>query len=282
MSQATAGERSAQEIVCPVINGHTRVIGILADPIGHVRTPQAFNALMAAREINAVLVPLHVTPVDVRSVVTALSKVKSMAGLIITIPHKESMLSFCDELTDAARQVGAVNIVRFEGAEAGARLIGSNLDGEGFVAGLRAQGHEISGRRVYLAGAGGAGKAIAHALAAHGAGAIGVYNRTPERAEHLVGELRRLYPQLDAHVTTAHPVNYTLAVNSTSLGLNPDDALPFSVDALPTEAIVAEAVMKVELSPLLAAAQKRGLVGHFGRHMMQAQLEYMKQFLGLR
>nr|WP_219341872.1 MULTISPECIES: shikimate dehydrogenase [unclassified Herbaspirillum] len=275
----------------PIINGHTRVIGILADPIGHVRTPQAFNALMASNAINAVLVPLQVAPADLASVVAALARVRSMAGLIITIPHKESILSLCHELTDAARQVGAVNIVRFDAAEAGQagasgetgrRLIGSNLDGEGFVGGLLAQGHPLVGRRIYLAGAGGAGKAIAHALAGQGAGAIGVYNRSPERAPYLVAELRRYYPQLDAHVATAHPAHYTLAINSTSLGLNPDDALPFAVEGLPTDALVAEAVMKVELTPLLAAAQRRGLALHFGRHMMQAQLESMKQFLGLR
>lgn len=290
MSLAGAGERSAQEMASPIINGHTRVIGILADPIGHVRTPQAFNALMASKAINAVVVPLQVVPADLASVVAALARVRSMAGLIVTIPHKESILSLCHELTDAARQVGAVNIVRFDSAagqagtsgEAGMRLVGGNLDGEGFVGGLLAQCHALVGRRVYLAGAGGAGKAIAHALAAHGAGAIGVYNRSAERAGHLVAELRHYYPQLDAHVATAHPAHYTLAINSTSLGLNPDDALPFAVEGLPTDALVAEAVMKVELTPLLAAAQRRGLALHFGRYMMQAQLESMKQFLGLR
>ena len=290
MSLAGAGERSAQEMASPIINGHTRVIGILADPIGHVRTPQAFNALMASKAINAVVVPLQVAPADLASVVAALGRVRSMAGLIVTIPHKESILSLCHELTDAARQVGAVNIVRFDAAagqagtsgEAGMRLVGGNLDGEGFVGGLLAQGHALVGRRVYLAGAGGAGKAIAHALAAHGAGAIGVYNRSAERAAHLVAELRHYYPQLDTHVATAHPAHYTLAINSTSLGLNLDDALPFAVEGLPTDALVAEAVMKVELTPLLAAAQRRGLALHFGRYMMQAQLESMKQFLGLR
>jgi shikimate dehydrogenase len=290
VSLAGAGERSAQEMASPIINGHTRVIGILADPIGHVRTPQAFNALMASKAINAVVVPLQVAPADLASVVAALGRVRSMAGLIVTIPHKESILSLCHELTDAARQVGAVNIVRFDAAagqagtsgEAGMRLVGGNLDGEGFVGGLLAQGHALVGRRVYLAGAGGAGKAIAHALAAHGAGAIGVYNRSAERAAHLVAELRHYYPQLDTHVATAHPAHYTLAINSTSLGLNLDDALPFAVEGLPTDALVAEAVMKVELTPLLAAAQRRGLALHFGRYMMQAQLESMKQFLGLR
>lgn len=282
MNRSASEEGQVPPMASPLIDGHTRVVGILADPIGHVRTPRAFNALMAAEAINAVLVPLHVGPEDFAAVVTALAKIHSMAGLIVTIPYKESMLALCDELTDAARQVGAVNILRFEAGSAGTRMVGGNLDGAGFVDGLLAQGHAVRDRRAYLAGAGGAGKAIAHALAAHGVAAIGIHNRNAARGEQLVAELRRYYPQLDAHVAPAAPVNYDMAINSTSLGLDPRDVLPFSVAGLPSHALVAEAVMKVELTPLLAAAQAHGLQVHFGRHMMQAQIVGMKQFLGLR
>nr|WP_255562964.1 hypothetical protein [Herbaspirillum sp. ASV7] len=140
----------------------------------------------------------------------------------------------------------------------------------------------MAGRRVYLAGAGGAGKAIAHAMAAREVSAIGVYNRNTERAAQLVAELQRYYPRLNAHVASEQPSDYSIAINSTSLGLNEGDALPFPVDGLPAEALVAEAVMKVELTPLLAAARARGLRVHFGRYMMETQIERMVQFLGLQ
>jgi shikimate dehydrogenase len=264
------------------ITGKTRVVGIVADPIGHVRTPQAFNALMMQRGVDAVMVPFHVQPQDFATFMAAAPLIRSLAGMVVTIPYKETILSHCTELSDAARRIGAVNIVRFaDGANSARSVVGNNLDGAGFVGGLLAKGHEVAGRRVYLAGAGGAGKAIAHALAEHGIASLGIHNRSAARAEQLAQELRKHFPQLDVHLADAAPADYTLAINSTSLGLGEGDPLPFSPERLPAGAVVAEAVMKTDVTPLLARAGERGLAVHFGRHMMEVQIERMAQFLDL-
>jgi shikimate dehydrogenase len=266
-----------------VITGKTRVIGIVADPIGHVRTPQAFNALMAQRGCDAVMVPFHVKPDNFAPFFAALPAIENLVGLVVTLPYKEAIVPFCTHLSDAARRVGAVNVVKFsDGASSMNRtMTGNNFDGEGFAGGLAAQGHVINGQRVYIAGAGGAAKGISDALAERKVSAIGIYNRNRSRAEQLVDNLRKHYPQIDVHVAGVRPENYTLAVNATSLGLATDDPLPFSIDGLPTDAIVAEVVMSAEPTPLLLVAQQRGLVVHFGRHMLQVQLDRMADFLGL-
>jgi len=264
------------------ITGNTRVIAIIADPIGHVRTPQAFNALMAQHAVDAVMVPFNVRPEHFPQFIAAAPLIQSLAGLVVTIPYKETILAHCTALTDAAQRMGAVNIVRFGDAQDGTRsVLGGNFDGAGFVGGLLAQGHAVQGKRVYLAGAGGAAKAIAHALAAEGIAALGIYNRSPERAEQLVRELRQYYPQLDAHLAGSAPVEYSLAINSTSLGLQAADPLPFAPDGLPPGAVVAEVVMKTDITPLLAKAAACGLAVHLGRHMLEVQIERMGQFLGL-
>ncbi|AYC32387.1 shikimate dehydrogenase [Pseudomonas cavernae] len=262
-----------------MINGKTRLVGIVADPIEHVRTPERFNAYMQQLGCNAVLVPLHVRPEQFAGFVAGLAANRNLAGLVVTIPYKEAVLPHCTELSAAARQSGAVNVLRID-HERGA-LIGGNLDGEGFAQGLLAQGHAIRGQRVYLAGAGGAAKAIAHALASHGAAAIGIYNRTEARARQLVEELRAHHPQLQAEVAGSMPTHYTLAVNATSLGLKPGDDLPFALDRLPTGALVAEVVMNPDMTPLLLAAAAHGHPVHLGRHMIDAQIEQMARFFGL-
>lgn len=266
-----------------MITGNTRVVAIIADPITHVRTPQAFNTLMAERGADAVMVPFHVKPEDFEAFISHVSLIQSLCGLVITIPYKEAVVSCCTGLTDAVKRIGAANIVRIDSAQvAGQReKIGHNLDGEGFVGGLVRQGYRFDGKRVYLAGAGGAAKAIAHALAEHGVASIGIYNRNSVRAEQLIAQLQACYPHIDAHLATARPDNYTLAVNSTSLGLGEQDAIPFDIDALAAGTVVAEVVMKIRVTPLLARAQQRGLNIHFGHHMMDAQIERMGIFLGL-
>ncbi|MCY1366874.1 Shikimate dehydrogenase (NADP(+)) [compost metagenome] len=203
----------------------------------------------------------------------------NLAGLVVTIPYKEAVLPHCTELTDAARRIGAVNVLRLD-PRTGA-LLGSNLDGEGFARGLLAQGHAIRGQHVYLAGAGGAAKAIAHALASHGAASIGIYNRTESRAQQLVQELRAQHPSLLAEVAGPAPEHCTLAVNSTSLGLQPGDGLPFELDKLPIGTLVAEVVMNPDMTPLLLAAAERGHPIHLGRYMVDAQIEEMARFFGL-
>jgi shikimate dehydrogenase len=262
------------------IDGRTTLIGIVADPIEHVRTPRALNALLAAHGVNAVVVPLHVSPTDLTEAVRACGRIKNMAGLVVTMPYKESIVGLCGELTEAARQVGAVNLVRFT-HDRHATMVGTNLDGEGFVGGLQAQGHRLAGRKVFLAGAGGAARAIAHALAAQGVESIGIHHPHNKRAVQLAQALTRRHPALHAFPAPQIPAAYDLAINATPLGLAADDPVPFPVYALPPHAIVAEAVMQVEETPLLAAAGRRGLRVHAGRHMLDSQVESMGRFLGL-
>lgn len=262
-----------------MINGRTRLVGIVADPIGHVRTPERFNAHMQRLHCDAVLVPFHVRPDDFAGFIAGLPAIRSLVGMVVTIPYKELVLPYCSHLTEAAQQIGAVNVMRI-GHEP-KTITGTNLDGEGFAQGLIGQGHAIRGQRVYLAGAGGAAKAIAHALAQRGAAAIGIFNRTESRAAQLVQNLRAHYPQRDIHVAGARPEDYTIAVNATALGLQQDDALPFGLDRLPAATLVAEVVMSQDMTPLLAAAMKRGHPIHFGRHMVDAQIDQMARFFGL-
>lgn len=262
-----------------MITGSTRILGIVADPIAHVRTPERLNALLQQRGCDAVLVPLHVQPTDFAAFIATLPAIRNFAGLVVTIPYKESVLAHCTELTEPARRIGAVNVVRVDAARGA--LLGGNLDGEGFVHGLLGAGHAVAGQRVYLAGAGGAAKAVAHALAEHGVVALGIHNRNESRARQLVEELKAHYPQLDAHVADDLPERYSLAVNCTSLGLKPGDALPFRLERLPVDARVAEVVMSPDITPLLAAARERGHPLHLGRHMIDAQIERMVQFFGL-
>lgn len=266
-----------------MINGQTRVVAIIADPIAHVRTPQAFNALMQHRNIDAVMVPFHVTARHFGKFIKHVATIQNLQGLVVTIPYKESVLAHCHHLSDAAQRIGAANIIRFDRHETqdDCVLSAHNMDGEGFVTGLMTQGHDIKDKRIYLAGAGGAGKAIAHALAEHHVETIGIYNRSPERAHQLISELTHYYPHINIHLADDQPTDYDYAINSTSLGLAEGDGQPFVVDHLPAHATVAEVVMKTKVTPLLDAAQKRGLNVHYGHHMMDAQIVRMASFLGL-
>lgn len=260
------------------ITGSTTVYAIAADPIAHVKTPQRLNALLRERGADGVMVPFHVSPDGLPALFAGLRGLRNLGGLVVTVPHKEQAAVLCDEITPAARLIGAVNAIRLRDG----KLAGGNFDGLGFVAGLRAQGHEPAGRRVYLAGLGGAGKAIACALAEAGPARLDLYNRSPERAREFAARLSAAYPALDIRLADAAPgADCEIAVNATSLGLSDTDPLPFPLDALPAGAVVADAVMSRVDTPLLRAAAARGLRTHAGLHMLEGQIAEIARYLGI-
>lgn len=258
------------------ITGRTRLFGILADPIHHVRAPQAINALFAQRGFDGVLVPMHVTAAALPAMVDALRRIENFDGCVVTMPHKSAIVSLLDHVTDDARQVGAVNIVR---RDAAGRLHGHILDGEGFVAGLRASGFDPAGRSVYLAGAGGAGNAIAFALARAGIARLAIANRSLARASDLAQRIAAAWPTVVTGTAGADASGFDLVVNSTSLGMRADDALPLDVATLAPSQTVAEIIMQPERTALLAAAAARGCRVQPGAPMLDAQVALMVAFM---
>lgn len=258
------------------ITGNTRVFGILADPIHHVKSPQRINELFAQADFDGVMVPFHVKSDALVEVINAMRQLQNLSGFVVTVPHKTAILDLCDEVTPEASQIGAVNVVHRtpEG-----RLIGTMLDGDGFIAGLRAEGIEPKGRSAYLAGAGGAASAIAFALARSGVTSLTIANRTTEKAQQLVDRVRLAYPELPLSVGTDDPVGHDIVVNGTSLGLAEGDSLPLDASRLTTDQIVAEIIMQPTETALLQAAKAKGCRIHFGAPMLVAQIELMAAFM---
>lgn len=173
------------------ITGATRVYLHLAHPSAHARTPQVMNAEFARRGVDAVAVSADVAPDDLGGFARGLRGWRNLAGLSVTMPHKEALAAHVYELIGAAALIGAVNVVR---RESDGRLVGANTDGQGFVIGLYKAGHELAGRHVLLAGAGGAGRAVAFAVAGAGAAVLTIANRTAARAERLARDIAASYP----------------------------------------------------------------------------------------
>jgi shikimate dehydrogenase len=237
-----------------------------------------FNDWFRARGIDAVLVPIEVPSGGLPSLLDGLRAMTNLGGFVVTMPHKTAMVALCDEATRSARQVGAANTVR---RAPDGRLIGTVFDGDGFVAGLRAEGHEPRGKRAFLAGAGGAARAIAFALAEAGVTRLTIHNRTQAKAVELAERVRAACPATDVAADSADPSGHELVVNGTALGLHADDALPVDARLLTPDMLVAEVVMLPETTALLEAAAARGCRVHRGRHMLDEQIRLMAEFMGV-
>jgi shikimate dehydrogenase len=261
-----------------MITGTTRLYAIIGDPIVHVRTPMAFNDYFAANGIDAVCLPIHIDRNELNNGWTGLKSIRNLDGFIVTAPHKAGSGELCDVLDEDGARTRVVNTVR---RERDGSFTGTLLDGRGFVAGLRASGHDVRGRRVYMAGAGGAGTALAFALADSGVSALTIHNRTTEKAEVLVDRIAAMFPDCCARLGNENAAGHDVVINATSLGLHPDDKFSFDLTSADPRALFAEVVMKPEFTPLLLAAKQRGHEVHSGIHMLNGQLEMMMAFFGL-
>jgi shikimate dehydrogenase len=259
------------------LSGKSHLYAILADPVAHVRAPEFFGAAFAARGLDAAVIPFHVLPSDLATVVPVLQKLRNLHGLVLTIPHKETMAELCDELGPDGRLCGAVNTVRF--ADDG-RLIGDMFDGIGLVQGAIASGIPLKGRTVLLVGAGGAGRAIAFALAREGVAALTIANRTARRAAALAADVGRGVPSVKVAAGPANPQGHDVIINATSLGLHEADALPVDPNLLRPEMDVVEIIAAVEVTPLRRAGTDLGCRTMGGRAMVDHQIDAQLRFFG--
>lgn len=163
------------------ISGKTRICGIFGYPVSHSFSPAMHNTAFEHLNLDWSYVPFEVRPEALPGAVEAV-RALNLAGVNVTVPHKQAVAALVDCLSPAARLSGAVNTI----VNAGGVLTGHNTDGEGFVRSLREEaGTRGSLGPALILGAGGAARAVAVALALNGSTGVVVANRTVERAAEL-------------------------------------------------------------------------------------------------
>jgi shikimate dehydrogenase len=260
-----------------IVDGATRLLGIVGDPVAQVRSPPLWSALFRYNNINAICVPFHVHPPEFSQFVDGLRTAGNVLGLFVTIPHKLAAARYADALTPRARMVGTANLLR---PLPDGRWEGEMLDGLGFILALRASGQRIEGRRALVVGAGGVGSAIAFALAEVGAESVAISDIDAGRAEALSLRLVELAGARSV-VAPARAKGFDLIVNASPLGMRAEDPLPLDLTGLTAEAIVVDVVISAELTPVLKAAASRGCHVQPGSAMTDHQGAAMADFLRL-
>ncbi len=208
-----------------MINGHSRWAGVIGNPISHTASPLMHNTAYAHLGLNAVYIPLLVEESRLQD---ALNGVKALhgLGLNVTIPYKEKVIPFLDELDEEAERIGAVNtIVNREG-----RLVGFNTDGRGFLLALAEEKQiDVHGKAVVILGAGGASKGIIYACLEAKASSITILSRRPEPANAIKDHLNTLFEApITVNSLEKNPDSLSalekadIIINTTPVGMAPD------------------------------------------------------------
>ncbi|MGO3147478.1 MAG: shikimate dehydrogenase family protein [Leucobacter sp.] len=262
------------------ISGNTQIMFMLCDPVHHIRGSVMLNSWLERDGIDAVINPIHVGSEDLGTVVEAVRHMRNVAGFGVTIPHKIAVMNFLDRVTDEARLIGSVNFVR---RDSSGELIGTNIDGAGFIQGCDSRDISMVARKVLHLGVGGAGRATAFAVAAAGATRVDIWNRTFHKAEQLAVEIGSAFPHVLCNaVDVIDFAHYDVLINSTPAGMEGFDPLEIVIPAEITQLDVADIIVNPAVTPLLAQAKKAGLKTSTGADMLRGQYELMRDFIGLR
>lgn len=263
-----------------LVTGATRVVFMIGTPVAQVRSPLLFNRHFAANGINRTMTPLDVSAAALPFFVRMVRDASNCDGFVATLPHKHALLPLVDEISQTARELESVNVVR---REPDGRLVGDMADGAGFWNGAARSGFEPRGKSVVLAGAGAAGTAIAYEFARLGGKRIAVWSRNETEAQALQA---RLAPTGIA-VTVGMPVSlaaFDMAINATPVGMNHAPGSVFSsnlIATLPARAIVADAITEPAPTELLRIAAARGLKTVDGYAMTLGQFSYLLKSLDI-
>ncbi|KPU54056.1 shikimate dehydrogenase substrate binding domain protein [Pseudomonas fluorescens] len=260
----------------PRITGTTRIYGLIGDPLKSAKSPMLLNKLFAEAQADAVCIPLEIGTGDLAEFVRGVRAVRNLAGLLVTMPHKQSMLDIVDVLHPTARQIGAINVVRCDND---GRWVGAVFDGLGCVLGMQRQGVSLVGKSVLLIGAGGSGRAIAFAVTAAGARSLVISDLDPHRASDLAQRVAKEGP-CAVYVGPADPAGHDIVINATPLGMNPDDPMPIDATRLDPATVVVDIITRSEPTALLLEAQSRGCQTLDGQPMHVGQALLALSFLG--
>lgn len=205
-----------------MIDGHTRLCGVIGNPVEHTMSPAIHNALAKKLSHNLVYVPFHVETGEVAAAVKG-AYALNVLGLNVTVPHKKEVMEAVVEIDSLAEKIGAVNtLVRMAGG-----YKGYNTDMPGLYRAMRSEGIRLKGEEVILLGAGGAARAVAFLCAEKEAAKVYMLNRSVEKAREIAGEVREktgkecIYPMALADYPALPDKKY-LAIQATSVGLFPD------------------------------------------------------------
>lgn len=257
------------------ITGATRLYGIVGDPIVQVRSPEVYTERFAAAGMKAILVPMQVSAERCDQVIPALMALGNLDGLLVTSPLKARVRAFADRLGPTAACIGAVNALR---READGSWTGDMFDGAGFVRGIEAKGGPVRGRHVLMFGAGGAGSAIACALAGAGVQSIRIVNPALEQTQTLVKALREAFPECDVAAATSDREGVNMIVNASTVGMRPDDGLPGELGRLTADTLMGDVVLSASPTAFIQQALRHGCKWSDGRDMHSGQIDAIMNF----
>ncbi|MCY1284691.1 Shikimate dehydrogenase (NADP(+)) [compost metagenome] len=264
-----------------MIRGSTELVAIIGSPIAQVKSPENFNAWFDQNGQDLAMIAIDMAEQNLPAFLDGLRGWNNLRGCVVTVPYKQVLANQLDELSPRAAALRSVNVIR---RAADGRLLGDNVDGEGFLKAARAHGFQPAGRRALVVGSGGVGAAIAYSLCEGGVHQLVIADLDNPRAEALAGLLRSAFPQLEIGNQYPSLETFDLVVNATPVGMGGSGEMPLPgllLETLSPGALVADVVTSPVVTPFLGFARDLGCRIQTGPEMARAQMGNLGAHMGV-
>ena len=230
---------------------------VIGNPIEHSLSPKLHNHWFEKNNINAIYNKKQINESDIKDIISELRNEK-IDGINVTVPFKQSIIPFVDELSAEANNAQSVNTIYKENN----KVLGHNTDISGFELAIKKKSYDIKGKKIFILGAGGVVPSIILALKKMGADKIILSNRTKKKAE----QLKKIFPNLEI-VNWGEIPEFNMIINATSLGLNKGDEIKLDYAGVGSNKLFYDVIYNPKQTKFLSKAKQFGNQTENGKMM---------------
>jgi len=221
---------------------------VIGNPIEHSLSPKLHNHWFEKNNINAIYNKKQINENDIKDIISELRNEK-IDGINVTVPFKQSIIPFVDQLSVEANNAQSVNTIYKENN----KVLGHNTDISGFELAIKKKNYDAKGKKIFILGAGGVVPSIILALKKMGADKIILSNRTKKKAE----KLKKIFPNLEI-INWGEIPEFNMIINATSLGLNEEDEIKLNYAAVGPNKLFYDVIYNPKQTKFLSKAKQFG------------------------
>ncbi|NBI06674.1 shikimate dehydrogenase [Senegalia massiliensis] len=249
------------------IDSYTNLFCLIGNPISKSLSPYIHNTNFKYNDINAVYLSFKVENLE-----QAILGIKSLSikGFNVTLPYKQEIIKYLDNIDQIAEKIGAINTVK----NINGKLIGFNTDGLGFMKSLKDRHIQLKNKNILIIGAGGASRAISFTIANESIKSLTIVNRNKKRALSLIKDIKSKYKNLDLSFLEKQDIkdNYDIIINTTSVGMYPNEKeKPLDTSLFSDKTIIYDIIYKPKETLFLKQAKEEGKTTINGLDMLVNQ-----------
>jgi len=230
---------------------------VIGNPIEHSLSPKLHNHWFEKNNINAIYNKKQINESDIKDIISELRNEK-IDGINVTVPFKESIIPFVDELSAEANNAQSVNTIYKENN----KVLGHNTDISGFELAIKKKNYDVKSKKIFILGAGGVVPSIILALKKMGADKIILSNRTKKKAE----KLKKIFRNLEI-VNWGEIPEFNMIINATSLGLNKEDEIKLDYAGVGPNKLFYDVIYNPKQTKFLSKAKQFGNQTENGKMM---------------